>query len=650
MMRRARWCRLPSVVGLAVLGILAAGCHNAQTRGQAEEEPEGDRYEIKTVGKVASVINTEPVTVGGVGLVTGLSGTGSSPPPGDYRTMLEHALLTRGVRDPKKVLSSPDVSLVLVSAAVPAGARKGDTLDVEVTLPPGSRTTSLRGGHLEECFLYNYDLASNLPHRPEFQGDRFLLGHKLVKAEGSLLVGFGDGDEAAKVRQGRIWGGGQCLLDRPFVLILNDKYNYTRIASLVADRINETFHGRSLRGPGTEIAVAMPQNPDASRPRDEDPSGPSRSHLLVNLAVPEQYRHNKERYLRIICMIPMTEAPSDKDKAHKPPYRQRLAEDLLDPAHTITAALRLEALGKDSMPVLKRGLESDRPLVRFAAAEALAYLGSPSCGEELARAVANYPDLRVYGLTALASLDEAVSRVKLRELLTSADAETRYGAFRALRALDERDPVVQGEQLNESFWLHRVAANSEPLVHLSTSKRAEIVLFGDEAFLKVPFQIAAGEFTLTAGDGDEQCVVARFSPEYGVSRRPCPLRVEDVVRALAEEGAGYPEVVEVLRQARSCDRVSCRIENDALPQATSVYALARAGKEKAGVLGVDPDLAQSDKDIRDARADLGATPSLFSKDGVRRSRQALEQEEEALVRDRKAPDSKRRADGAKIGD
>src|SRR5262249_299821 len=163
---------------------------------------------------------------------------------------------------------------------------------------------------------------------------------------------------------------------------------------------------------------------------------------------------------------------------------------------------------------------------RFASAETLAYLGSPSCGEELARAVADHPDLRVYGLAALASLDEAVSRVKLRELLTSADAETRYGAFRALRPLDERASVVQGEQRNEWFGLQGVAPKSEPLVHLSTSKRAEIVLFGEEAFLKAPFQIAAGEFTLTAGDGDQQCIVARFSSEYGVNRRPCPLRLE----------------------------------------------------------------------------------------------------------------------------
>src|SRR5207244_9284215 len=138
---------------------------------------------------------------------------------------------------------------------------------------------------------------------------------------------------------------------------------------------------------------------------------------------------------------------------------------------TGTAALRLEALGTDSIPALKLGLESEHVLVRFAAAEALAYLGCPACGEELARLVEQQPALRAYSLTALASLNEAVSHVKLTELLGSKSAETRYGAFRALRALDEHDATVQGEMLNESFWLHRLAPGAPGLVHLSSSRR-----------------------------------------------------------------------------------------------------------------------------------------------------------------------------------
>src|SRR5438874_216648 len=81
-------------------------------------------------------------------------------------------------------------------ALVPAGARKGDLLDVEVAVPPESQAKSLHGGYLRACQLYNYDSTRNLD--PEYKGpDRLLRGHPIAKAEGAVLVGFGDGDEAA---------------------------------------------------------------------------------------------------------------------------------------------------------------------------------------------------------------------------------------------------------------------------------------------------------------------------------------------------------------------------------------------------------------------------------------------------------------------
>ena len=40
---------------------------------------------------------------------------------------------------------------------IPTGAKKGDKLDLEISLPPNSRTTSLRGGYLRKCSLFNYD-------------------------------------------------------------------------------------------------------------------------------------------------------------------------------------------------------------------------------------------------------------------------------------------------------------------------------------------------------------------------------------------------------------------------------------------------------------------------------------------------------------
>jgi hypothetical protein len=209
-------------------------------------------------------------------------------------------------------------------------------------------------------------------------------------------------------------------------------------------------------------------------------------------------------------------------------------------------------------------------------------------------------------MTAMASLDEAVCHVKLRDLLAAPAAETRYGAFRALRALDEHDPAVQGQLLNNSFWVHRVAAQSPALVHLSTSRRAEVVLFGEEPSLIPPFSFLAGEFTVTAGRDDQVCTLTRDSVRRGVIRRQCPLTLGDVLRNLAEMGGLYPEVVDLLRQAGTYQALTCAVAVDAYPQGVSVYDLAQKG-------ATDPDLLRTDEEILNARDDFGAMPTLFER-------------------------------------
>jgi Flagellar P-ring protein len=592
------------VLGVLLLGLV--GCaHHGQTRFQAAEEPDKDA-EVKTVGDVTSVDNANPAPVRGLGLVVNLDGTGGTPP--EYRVMMEDMLRKKGVEDAKKFLASRDVAVVVVSAMIPAGARKGDPLDLEVMLPPNSKATSLKNGYLQECFLYNYESARNLD--PQYAGpDRLVKGHPIAVAEGPLLVGLGDGDEAAKQRQGKVWGGGRCRVPRPFYLVLNADQQYARLASAIADRINETFQGSYPDASGNGLAVAHDK-------------------ALIYLNVPEQYRHNQPRFLRVVRLMPLRE-PLDRLRGSRQagasgpvavgagsPYRRKLEQDLLDPDKTITAALRLEALGTDSVPALKQGLESEHVLVRFASAEALAYLGSPSCGEELARLVEQQPVLRAFSLTALASLNEAVSHVKLTELLRSRSAEARYGAFRALRALDENDATVQGEHLNESFWLHRVEPQSPGLVHVSSSRRPEVILFGEEPRLVPPFSLLAHEFTLTAGEDDTKCTISRIALKHGRSRHQCPLKLEDVLRTMAAMGATYPDVVELLGQMDKCRTLTCRLAVDALPQATSVYDLAKSGH--------DLDSGKGDEEVLKARADFGATPNLFEAKAERRSRTAAE--------------------------
>lgn len=583
--RWAAWGTLGSVL-LALLGLL--GC-TSLPRLQSEEEPT-ERYGVDTIGDKTVVGNAAPIPIGGVGLVEGLEGTGGDCPHDSYRAVLEDDLLKDGYRNVKEALTSPECAMVFVSGRIDPGSSKGDRIDLEVTLPRGSKATSLRGGYLHSCRLFNYDFAERLNPNPN--GPRGMLrGHAIVIAEGKLMVGLGDSDDAVRVKHARIWGGGRFLTSAPFSIIIKSNQPSARLTALIAERINELFQAGFHGEPGAAVAEA-------------------KNRIGIQLRVPPQYRLNTPRFLRVVRFIPLSgqlDLPSSKGDDRRS-YRQKLADDLLDPAHTVAAALRLEALGQVSEVALKKGLDpKNHPLVRFCAAETLAYLGDPACGQELAAAVAKQPALRAFGLTALASLDEGISHVKLGELLTtSRDDEVRYGAFRALRTLNPRDPLVRGEHLNQSFWLHRVAPNTPPLVHISSMKRAEIVVFGEEPRLKPDFGLSAGEFIVTATKDDNRCSISRVPLHGSPTRRTCSLELMKVLHLLADMGCMYPETVTILEQADSSGALSCRLRCDAFPQAVSVEELAQLGQKKG-------EGGEEDIELIPAGQDLGVTPTLFDK-------------------------------------
>jgi hypothetical protein len=557
------------ILGLTMSGML--GCLHPQARLQKDDDGRDKEVEVKTIGDVTEVDNVSPTVVSGVGLVTGLDGTGGGAPPGMYKTLLETELRKRKVEHVRELLASDSTALVIVTALIMPGAHQGDAMDVQVTLPPSSNVKSLRGGYLQECSLYNYETAKHLS--PNYQGgDKYLRGHRLARARGPLLVGFGRGAEEEGQKVGHIWGGATSLIDRPFFLTLKTGQQFTRIAGAVAERINQTFRDdnrKRLLVLG-EVTDRLGERFDGPNALGSGVTAKAQGPEIVYVRVPYQYRLNPERYLRVARLIPLQDGAEIHTR-----YRRRLQDKLLDPAQTISAALRLEALGKESVPALMAGLTSKHVLVRFCSAEALAYLDHPSAGQELARLVKQQPKLRGYCLTALAALNQSVCQVKLTELLSCTSAEARYGAFRALRSMDERDPEIQGELLNDSYWLHRLAPESSPLVHLSCSRRAEICLFGEEPSFVAPFAIIAGEFTLTAGPSDDRCFIARF-PRHGqtVQRRVCSLKLQEVMRSLAEMGALYTDMAEVLTESERSHCMTCRLLRDALPQTPKVEELA----------------------------------------------------------------------------
>lgn len=582
-----------TVAGLLLA--LLAGCFNQQTRMQMAEEAETKKdLGVKTVGDIADITVRGPVQVSAIALVTGLDGTGGTP-PGPYRQTLDQLLRKQKVENVKEILDSPDNAMVLVTAFLMPGCRNRDRFDVEVTLPPGSRVTSLAGGVLQPCAMRNHDSTKSLV--PEYDGpDRALQGHIMADAKGPVMVGLGDGTTANDVTKGRVWRGASSHIELPYYLVLKKDSQSTRVAHAVAERLNFLFQedpqrlARLSEGARREylmddLAQQLNHKFVSAGPVDT-PVAKAKRNEAVEMRVPYPYRLNPERFLYVARLVPLAE--NGEQMAH---YRRRLQKLLADPAETVMAARRLEALGHDSIPALREALAHAHPLVRFSGAEALAYLGDPSGVEELGKLAQQHPLLAGSCVTALASLDEPSCRQRLSDLLANDDTVLRSAAFAMLRRLAEKDPPeigkktpwgtpyreylvnnLGGEYLGGTFWLHHVAPRSARLVTFAGDTRAEIVLYGDRIGLTGDVRMLAGpskEFALTYEAGSDKCVISRISAQLGRRQTLCPPMLDEIIRAMTELGAEYSDIIDLIRKLdeRQCVNSAVRL-NTAPPEVT----------------------------------------------------------------------------------
>ncbi|MGE3314723.1 MAG: flagellar basal body P-ring protein FlgI [Planctomycetaceae bacterium] len=543
-----------------------------------EEDDEEGEFDTKVmtplISEYVQISGLNMITLHGVGLVTGLNGTGGDPPPSMYRTALLEDMKKHEVKNPNSILSSPNNALVVIKAYLPPLIKKGETFDIEVYSPEGSPVKSLNGGWL---------LPADLSEQALIPGRGMLEGHRYAKAEGPVLVSMGTGDEADQagvLRRGRIVAGGKSIKeDRNLTLYLRNDFRSYRNSKRVADSIGKRFFEYDSAGQRKPLAVA-------------------KTDQQIELKVLSKYKDNFPRYLQVIRNIAFREEPVARRVRMR-----KLKGQLLDPETAEDASIKLEAIGEESIPILKSGLQSKSMEVRFHSAAALAYLGDQDGLEDLAKAVRDEAAFRVFGLAALASLDVSESHVHLRKLLNEPSSETRYGAFRALTTLDKNDPFVQGERLNKQFNLHVLDTEGPPMVHLTNRRKSEVVLFGADQKFKTPFSARAGlHILVNAPAGSETVTVARI--EVGrEERRTVSTRIADVVRAVTDMDASYPDVAMLLAQAGATQNLPGRIEIDALPQAGRSYVRPRgefagssSSKARVGNSNLVPNLFSSYSD------------------------------------------------------
>lgn len=512
---------------------LALGCAGPAIRSQSPELEALAQLEADTklVGDYTTPWGLNAKRIERAALVTGLADTGSDPPPGPQRQTLLADMQARGVIEPNALLASRSTSLTWIHGYLPPGVRKGDRFDVFVEVPADNDTTSLAGGWLMETRLTEMAVIGNTIRD----------GHELGVAEGPLLVDPVSGgtlDSKSKIRA-RVPGGGIALTDRDLGLVLGAEHRSFAMSKRLGDWINRRFHAVIK---GVKRGVANPQ-----------------TDRYIELEVPPTYRHNLGRYLRVVQSIAVIEPPGGRHAR-----MQLLARQLEDPVTAPIAALRLEAIGKEAIPTLRTALDSKDAEIRFAAAEALAYLGESVAAAHLADAATTLRSARPAALAALSVLDDANGIDALQTLLASRSAETRYGAFRALWRMDPDLPLVRGERLGDACSIHVIDVEGPPLIHVTRSHRPEFVFFGTEHGVADALRAEAGASIVVVVEGDV-ATVSRFTAGQSDQQAEVPATAERIVRAIIDLGGSYPDAVQFLQQASAARGLTSRLAFDALP-------------------------------------------------------------------------------------
>ena len=340
------------------------------------------------------------------------------------------------------------------------------------------------------------------------------------------------------------------------MLVLKPEDQSVRNSARIQEVINRRFH---MFDQGNKVGVAKAKTDEA-----------------IELVMHPRYYDNVDRYLRVVRSLPMRE--TERELAQR---IEVLEKQLLDPISSSRAALQLEAIGTRGVDTLRKGLKSTDPEVRFYSAESLAYLDESGVAEYLAEAAANEPAFRVFALAALSAMEDYDSQDQLHKLLDSQSAETRYGAFRALTVRRNADSAVQGHNMKEQFSFHVLPTAGDPMIHVTRSKRPEIVLFGNDQMFKLPLGVEAGNEILVNSSADGQVVLAKYTVGEPDQRRTVSPRIEDVIGAIVDLGGSYPDVVQALQEAKASGNLPGRLEVDALPEAGRTYDRVAGSTEDA---------------------------------------------------------------------
>jgi len=492
--RRLRPLIKTGMFALAVLSgsVLMFGCASKAKPTEQAVVPRYQQLPPKQVpewlrGSVfeqVDMTNTDPYLVSGFGLVVNLDRTGSDANiPSSVRQYMSNQMIKRGVGSsnqpgfenisPSEMLRDPRVSIVRVDAFIPAGAREGQRIDVQVSTLPGSDTTSLGGGELWFTDLSPRGASTQSPG--VIVAEARARGPLFSNPEYAFDADLTNPEHRRSLTSSVIIGGGMVARERP--LGLRIRAAERRMSRMVEDRLNIAFRSKK-----------------AATAHDEG---------LVFLRVPSAYEGDVEHFTNVALHTYFNSEPSFV--VTKAREIARAAELPDAPLGNISYAL--EALGVPALPVMQEMMARTNPEIAFAAARAAAFVGDPSAPTALAAMarVKSHP-FRLNAIDALSKLPSspAINQL-LRPLVDDADAQVRIAA--ALALVNARDSAVFSTAVQDQFFLDVVPGNSDPIVYATRSGTMRIVLIGKPSRLTSPVIFTAGQERLSiSGDADKNVV------------------------------------------------------------------------------------------------------------------------------------------------
>ncbi len=451
-----------------------------------------------TVGAEARITGVQPTLISGIGFVVGLNGTGGLTIPEQYAGHIEREMGKNGVsvandngnsqisrKSPRELLRDPNTAAVIVQAAIPAGAREGESFDIYVR---AINATSLEGGQ-----LWTTEMRIGPPSAFGNPQARIM-----AKARGPIFLNpFAEpGGEFDGITRdvGRVLDGGTITFPTQIEIIL-DNPSHQRARQIVS-AINSAFPtSRNDKG-------------QTARGKDES---------LIFVQIPERYIDRRDQFIDLISHVTI-------DQSYPEIYARRYAQSLQsDPYLAGDMSLCLEALGERAIPFLNDLYSSPDAAPRLAALRAGAALDDARVVKPL-RVIAldENSRYRTDAMHLMSSLDKSLLvDSTLRELLSSPEFSVRIEAYESLLRRSTRarrariaqiyngsksetqidilsrvyiplDPVRGvGRQLIEGKFFLDIVPYGEPLIYITQQKEPRIVLFGEQLALHKPLLATA---------------------------------------------------------------------------------------------------------------------------------------------------------------